>query len=76
MQALTSALTALGEPVSEPIAWETSCDARLYHAAGHPVAIFGAGKLASAHSDDESVDIPDIQRALAVSTLATWSMTR
>jgi len=76
MQALKTAFEALGEPWPEPIAWKTSCDARIYHGRGHPVAIFGAGKLEACHSDDEYVDIPEVQRTLAVCTLATWALTQ
>lgn len=76
MQALRTAFEALGEPWPEPVAWVTSCDARLYHHRGHPVAIFGAGKLDAAHSDNEYVDIPEMQKALAAATLATWALTR
>jgi hypothetical protein len=74
MQALKAACAAVGHPVPRPIAWEVSCDARIYHHKGHPVAIFGAGKLEQAHSDTEHVDIADLQKALAISTLAAWSM--
>jgi acetylornithine deacetylase/succinyl-diaminopimelate desuccinylase-like protein len=76
MQALRSAFDAMGEPWPEPVAWETSCDARLYHHRGCPVAIFGAGPLEAAHGPDEYVDIPEMQKALAISTLATWQMVR
>ena len=74
MQALRRAFAATGEPWPEPVAWQTSCDARLYHAKGHPVAIFGAGKLELAHSRGEYIDVPDVQKALAISTLATWAL--
>jgi acetylornithine deacetylase/succinyl-diaminopimelate desuccinylase-like protein len=74
MQALQTAFIAVGEPWPEPVAWETSCDARLYHHRGSPAAIFGAGPLEAAHGPDEYVDIPEMQRALAISTLATWAM--
>lgn len=74
MVALREAFSALGKPWPEPVAWETSCDARLYHHRGCPVAIFGAGPLEAAHGPDEYVDIPEMQEALAASTLATWSM--
>ncbi|MEP0843168.1 MAG: M20/M25/M40 family metallo-hydrolase [Phycisphaerae bacterium] len=74
MRALTAACRALGLPAPKPRGWEVSCDARLYHHKGHPTAIFGAGKLHLAHGDSEHVDIPDIQEALAVSSLATWSL--
>ena len=74
MQALRAAFDALGQPWPEPGAWETSCDARIYHHKGHQVAIFGAGQLHAAHSPEEYVDIPEVQKALAISTLATWLM--
>jgi len=76
MQALKTAFEALGEHWPEPVAWKTSCDARIYHGRNHPVAIFGAGKLEASHSDDEYVDIPEVQRALAICTLATWALIR
>lgn len=75
MRALHAAMAALGERIPEPVGWETSCDARIYHHKGHPVAIFGAGELERAHSADESVRIPDVQKALAISTLAAWVLT-
>jgi acetylornithine deacetylase/succinyl-diaminopimelate desuccinylase-like protein len=76
MQALLAAREAVGLPPVEVVGWRTSCDARLYHARGYPVAIFGAGRLDVAHSDHEYVDIADVQRALAISTLAVWAMIR
>lgn len=76
MQALKVAFDATGRPWPEPVAWETSCDARLYHHRGSPVAIFGAGPLEAAHGPDEYVDLPEMQEALAISTLATWAMIR
>ena len=74
MQALKAAFEAMGEPWPAPVAWETSCDARIYHHQGCPAAIFGAGRLEVAHGPDEYVDLADIQKALAISTLATWAM--
>lgn len=74
MKALLDACAAAGVNAPTPVAWETSCDARIYHHKGHPVAIFGAGKLHVAHSDQEYVDLDDLSRALAVSTLATLSL--
>lgn len=74
MRALMAAREAVGLPPIEVVGWRTSCDARLYHARGYPVAIFGAGKLEVAHSDHEYVDIADVQQALAISTLAVWEM--
>jgi acetylornithine deacetylase/succinyl-diaminopimelate desuccinylase-like protein len=72
MQALHAAFEATGEPWPEPVAWETSCDARIYHHRGVPAAIFGAGPLEAAHGPDEYVDIPEMQKSLAITTLATW----
>ncbi|HRR85946.1 MAG TPA: M20/M25/M40 family metallo-hydrolase, partial [Phycisphaerae bacterium] len=74
MRALLAAREAVGLPPVEVVGWRTSCDARLYHARGYPVAIFGAGRLDVAHSDHEYVDIAEMQQALAISTLAVWSM--
>lgn len=74
MQALKTAFSAVGAPWPQPVAWQTSCDARIYHHKGHPVAIFGAGKLEAAHSEEEYVDIADVQKALTISTLATIAM--
>lgn len=74
MQVLLAAREAVGLPPIEVTGWRTSCDARLYHARGYPVAIFGAGRLDVAHSDHEYVDIADMQQALAISTLAVWQM--
>ncbi len=75
MQALKVAFEAVGEPWPALTGWATSCDARLYHHHGHPVAIFGAGKLDAAHSENEYVDIPEVQKTLATATLATWALT-
>lgn len=72
MAALRAACETLGHRLPETRAWETSCDARIYHHKGHPVAIFGAGKLHLAHSDSEFVTIPDLQKALSITALATW----
>jgi acetylornithine deacetylase/succinyl-diaminopimelate desuccinylase-like protein len=74
MQALTAACAAVGHSIPKPIAWEASCDARIFSHKGHPVAIFGAGPLEHAHANTEHVDIADLQKALAVSTLAAWSL--
>lgn len=74
MQALRLAFEAMDEPWPTPVAWETSCDARIYHHKGASAAIFGAGRLEVAHSPDEYVDIADLQKALAITTLATWAM--
>lgn len=74
MQALLAAREAVGLPLIEVVGWRTSCDARLYHARGYPVAIFGAGRLDVAHSDHEYVAVADMQQALAISTLAVWAM--
>jgi len=74
MEAIKSAFQALGESWPTPAAWSSSCDARIYHRAGHPVAIFGAGQLEVCHSDMEYIDIPQMQRALAVTTLATFAL--
>jgi acetylornithine deacetylase/succinyl-diaminopimelate desuccinylase-like protein len=74
MQALKAACEAMGQSVPKPTGWVASCDARIFHHKGHPVAIFGAGSLQHAHADTEHVDIPELQKALAISTLATWSL--
>jgi len=76
MQALKAAFEALGECWPEPTAFKSSCDARIYHGRNHPVAVFGAGRLEACHSENEYVDIPDVQRVLAVCTLATWALTQ
>ena len=73
MRALQTAFEALGEAWPAPVAWETSCDARLYHHRGMPAAIFGAGPLEAAHGPDEYVDLAEMQKALAIGTLATWT---
>lgn len=75
MQALKTAFAALGEPWPEPRGWNTSCDARIFHKKGHPTAIFGAGELNCAHGSNEHIEIARLQRALALSTLAVWTLT-
>jgi len=75
MQALKAAFDALGEAWPAPRAWETSCDARIYHHRGHAVAIIGAGALEACHSEQEYVEIPDVQKLSALITLATWGLT-
>ncbi len=75
MRMLKAAFEAMGEPWPTLKAWETSCDARIYHHRGHPVAIIGAGALEACHSDHEYVEIPDVQKLSALTTLATWGLT-
>jgi len=75
VQALRQAFAALNEPWPGLTAWVGDCDARRYHVQGSPVAIFGAGKLETAYGSNEYVDIPDLQKTLAISTLAAWLMT-
>ena len=74
MEALREAFAATGEPWGEPTAWQTHCDASIYHHRGYPTAIFGAGRLDKCLSEDEYIDIPELQRALAISALATWAL--
>jgi acetylornithine deacetylase/succinyl-diaminopimelate desuccinylase-like protein len=69
MKAFEAAFGALGLTWPEPIAWRVSCDARLFAIAGHDVVTFGPGELQHAHSADESIDIRQIQQALAISVL-------
>lgn len=51
-----------GQPA---IGWDVSCDARLFAAEcpGMPVLTAGAGDLAVAHSDEESVEIAELAKA-------------
>lgn len=74
MEALQKAFAAMGKQWPTPVAWTTSCDARLYHQAGHATAIWGAGKLDAAHSEREYVDLGEVQEALAIATMATLSL--
>ncbi len=74
MSALLNACAAVGRRLGPPTAWTTSCDARIYHHKGYPVAVFGAGRLELAHSDAEHVELADLQEALAISTLATLQL--
>jgi hypothetical protein len=76
MQALRQAFDALHEPWPEPTAWLGDGDAMYYHSRGNPVATFGAGKLDAAYGSNEHIDIPDLQKALAISTLAAWWLSR
>ncbi|MHC4441754.1 MAG: hypothetical protein ACYTF1_10725 [Planctomycetota bacterium] len=72
--ALGRAFGALGEPMPEPVAYGVGCEVSIYQRKGYPVAVFGAGKPENAAGKDEFIDVPELQKALAVSTLATWSM--
>ena len=74
MTTTKAAFRALGQPWPEQVAWKAGSDAWIYHHKGHPVVVFGAGKLEGAGHGDESIDMADLQNTLAVSTLATWSM--
>lgn len=74
VQALHAAIRALGEPRPSQTAWSGSCAAGIYHRAGHPVALYGAGQLETCYGDAEYIDIPHLQRALAVTTLATFAL--
>jgi len=74
IQALSETFSALGEPVPTASAWNIACEAGIYLRKGHPVAVFGPGKMQNASTPDESVTIPDLQKALAVATLATWNL--
>ncbi|MFQ6047925.1 MAG: M20/M25/M40 family metallo-hydrolase [Phycisphaerae bacterium] len=65
-----AAYRALGLNWPRPSGWQVSCDARIYAHRGHNVVTFGPGSLDQAHSDQESIDVAEIQRALAISTLA------
>jgi acetylornithine deacetylase len=50
-----------------PTGWIVSCDARLFaKVGGMPTVVFGAGTLADAHSNRESVRLADIARAAEV----------
>jgi len=69
MTSFEAAFGALGSPWPEPAAWRVSCDARLFALAGHDVVTFGPGELQHAHSADESIDIRQLQQALAISVL-------
>ena len=57
-----------------PTGWPVSCDARIFAHAGHPTVVFGPGHLARAHADDESIDLPDLQTAAALATLAALNL--
>lgn len=77
MQALRAAFDALSEPWPEPVAYPTTSDARHYVEQGMPTAIFGPGLLdEQAHGMADHVNIADLQKALAISALATWAMIR
>ena len=71
IQAFAAAHRALGMTWPEPTGWGASCDARLFAARGHNVVTFGPGSIDQAHSSNESIDLRRIQRALAISALAT-----
>ena len=58
-----------------PTGWIVSCDARLFaKVGGMPTVVFGAGTLADAHSNRESVRLADIARAaeVLVQFVARW----
>jgi acetylornithine deacetylase/succinyl-diaminopimelate desuccinylase-like protein len=66
----------LGLRWPEPRGWGVSSDARIYAHAGHNVVTFGPGSLYAAHSDTESIDLQQIQTALAISAMAAVSLGR
>ena len=59
---------------SEPTAFEAATDLSWYSIRGIPAVLFGPGKMAKAHSADESVSIDDLCRCAVVLalTLAAW----
>jgi acetylornithine deacetylase len=63
---LRAAVRATGAAVAQRRAWHVSCDARLYHEElGLPTVVFGAGRLADAHSSHEALDIDEWGRGVA-----------
>jgi acetylornithine deacetylase/succinyl-diaminopimelate desuccinylase-like protein len=58
--------TGLADPRAPMRGWEVSCDARLFarEYEGLPVITFGAGSLEVAHSDRDSVRLPDLIEAV------------
>jgi acetylornithine deacetylase/succinyl-diaminopimelate desuccinylase-like protein len=56
-----------GLPDQEPVlGWTVSCDARLFATEypGMDVLTFGPGKLVHAHSDEEQIELDDLQQAV------------
>ncbi len=72
IEALRQAFNAIGEPWPKPIAGAFGGEAMSYHAHKHPVAVFGAGRIENIRWDEEYIDIPELQKSLAISTLAAW----
>jgi len=73
-QAFAAAHQALGLRWPAPTGWGVSCDARIYAHHGHNVVTFGPGSLDRAHSPNESIDIRQIQSALAISASAATAL--
>ncbi|HNS00267.1 MAG TPA: M20/M25/M40 family metallo-hydrolase [Planctomycetota bacterium] len=60
-----------GRPWTSPRGWQVSCDARLFHAFGHDVIVWGPGDLEVAHSAEESLSIDGALEALPILVLFT-----
>ena len=73
-QAFATAHQVLGLRWPAPTGWGVSCDARIYAHHGHNVVTFGPGSLDRAHSPNESIDIRQIQSALAISASAATAL--
>jgi len=75
MQAFQDSFARQNRPWPTPIAWRASCDARIFGNRGHHTVTFGPGDIAEAHSNHEKISLTQLQQALALTTLATLSLT-
>jgi len=74
MRGFRTAFEALGRDWPEPRGLEVSCDARLFHKAGHDAVVFGPGALAQAHSKDEYLIIGEALEALEIHAAAALAL--
>ena len=76
VEALRLAFQAIGEPWPKPTAEDFGGKALAYQTRKHPVAVFGAGRPENIRWNEGYIDIPDLQKSLAISALAAWSLIR
>ncbi|MBN1419908.1 MAG: M20/M25/M40 family metallo-hydrolase [Planctomycetes bacterium] len=70
MRGFRAAYEAFGRPWPATRGLEVSCDARLFHKAGHCAVVFGPGSLAQAHAADEHLIVDEAIDALEIHVAA------